>query len=99
LLGRSHRTAAQNEPAFGVKPKSVRLVLSIAAVICAGLLVIMVSALLDLIILRHAITAKSQSLGFDILSLLIALAIVWVIGANASKFINVNRFSDLCEHS
>ena len=51
LLGRSHRTAAQSEPVVRVQPKSVRLVLSIAAIACAGLLVIIVSALLDRIIL------------------------------------------------
>jgi len=92
LLGRSHRTAAQNEPLVGAKPKSVRLVLSIAAIVCAGLLVVIVSALLDLTILRHAITAPGH-LGSDMLALLIALAVMLVIGANASKFINVNRFS------
>jgi len=92
LLGRSHRTAAQSEPVVGVKPKSVRLVLSIAAIACAGLLVIIVSALLDRIILWHPITEPGQ-LGSDFFSLMMALAVLWVIGTNASKFINVNRFS------
>lgn len=92
LLGRSHRTAARNEHLVGAKPKSVRLVLSLAAVICAGLLVVIVSALLDLAILRHAITEKGWR-GSDMLALAIALAVLLVIGANASKFINVNRFS------
>ena len=93
LLGRSHKTAAQTEPLMGAKPKSVHLVLSIAAIVCAGLLVIIASSLLDLLILRHAITARDHLLGWDILWLFLTLAGIWVLGTNASKYINVNRFS------
>jgi hypothetical protein len=67
--------------------------ISIAAIVCAGLLVVIVSALLDLAILRHAITEHGHPLVSDMVALAIALAGLFVIGANASKFINVNRFS------
>jgi hypothetical protein len=67
--------------------------ISIAAIVCAGLLVVIVSAPLDLAILRHAITEHGHPLVSDMVALAKALAGLFVIGANASKFINVNRFS------
>jgi hypothetical protein len=94
VLGRSHRTAAQSEPVLGIKPKSVHTILAIVAIICAGLLVVIASALLDLAVLGHAITDRREhSPGPDALRLLAALILVLILGANASKFINVNRFS------
>jgi hypothetical protein len=95
VLGRSHRTAAQAEPLQGVKPRSVRAILTIVAIVCAGLLVVIASALLDLAVLGHAITDRKpgDSFGPDVLRLVVALIAVAIVGANASKFINVNRFS------
>ena len=95
VLGRSHRTAAQTEPPQGVKPRSVRAILTIVAIVCAGLLVIIASALLDLAVLGRAIADRKpgDSFGPDVLRLVATLIAVAIIGANASKFINVNRFS------
>jgi len=94
VLGRSHRTAAQAEPVLGIKPKSVHGLLTIVAIVCAGLLVVIASALLDLAVLNHAITDRREhSAGPDALRLLVALIVFLILGTNSSRFINVNRFS------
>jgi len=94
VLGRSHHTAAQAEPVVGIKPKSVHGLLSIVAILCAGLLVVSASALLDLAVLGHAITDRREHPpGPDALRLLVALVIFLILGTNSSRFINVNRFS------
>jgi len=94
VLGRSHRTAAQAEPVLGIKPKSVHGLLTIVAILCAGLLVVSASAMLDIAVLGHAITDRREhSPGPDALRLLLALVIFLILGTNSSRFINVNRFS------
>jgi hypothetical protein len=92
-VGRSERTAAQT-PANGQKPRPAHTILSLVAAICALLLIVVASAVIDLAVLGHPITARADnSLAKDAFLLGAALIVVLLLGVNASKVINVNRFS------
>jgi hypothetical protein len=92
-LGRSERTSAQLPPP-GQKPKPSHTILSMVAIVCALLLIIVTSAVIDLAVLGHPITARAgNSMGLDAFLLSAALLAALLIGVNASKVINVNRFS------
>jgi hypothetical protein len=92
-VGRSEHTPAQ-APATGQKPRPAHAILSIVAIVCALLLIVVASAVIDLAVLGHPITARADnSLAKDAFLLGAALIVVQLVGVNASKVINVNRFS------
>jgi hypothetical protein len=92
-VGRSEHTPAQ-APATGQKPRPAHAILSVVAIICALLLIVVASAVIDLAVLGHPITARADnSLAKDAFLLGAALIVVLLLGVNASKVINVNRFS------
>jgi hypothetical protein len=99
VLGKSHRTPA-DPPEEGTGGRSAGRVLTMVAVVCGILLVVGVSALIDLFVLGHSITGYTGTdTGWvkpsvsDLIFLAEAFLVAVVIGVLTSKSININRFS------